>query len=321
MGLSGQLLAGYPITVALTQSEKNKKSPEEEKSMRLYVGGLPTTITEADLTPVFEAFGPLDGIDLHIDAMTQANKGFGFVQFKKADDAKQALEVLDGMEIAGTFMKVGLVEDKNRPRDPNAPPAYVAAGGHAMEKGDSTQHISGMNQASRIALMQKLMGQSVPSPAVNLVKQALVNLPMQPTSCLVVKNMFTPQMVAEDDEFDLDIKEDVEDECEKFRQAGKLEHIFVDKNSAGFVYLRFDTVAAAKQVPGPLLRRCSLVFQFVQCHNCLSVCSHHWCPVFVMLGASFVSRKVVCFPANFSRIRARGDLFEQIPSMSTSTVV
>jgi RNA-binding protein 39 len=40
----------------------------------------------------------------------------------------------------------------------------------------------------------------------------------------------------------LDIKDDVQDECSKF---GAVNHIFVDKNTAGFVYLHFDSVAAA----------------------------------------------------------------------------
>lgn len=43
-------------------------------------------------------------------------------------------------------------------------------------------------------------------------------------------------------DFDLDIKEDVEEECSKF---GRVKHIYVDKRSAGFVYLQFDTVKAA----------------------------------------------------------------------------
>ncbi|GMH26585.1 hypothetical protein Nepgr_028428 [Nepenthes gracilis] len=43
-------------------------------------------------------------------------------------------------------------------------------------------------------------------------------------------------------DFDLDIKEDVQGECAKF---GPLKHIFVDKNSAGFVYLRFNDTQSA----------------------------------------------------------------------------
>ncbi|CAH8390550.1 unnamed protein product [Eruca vesicaria subsp. sativa] len=43
-------------------------------------------------------------------------------------------------------------------------------------------------------------------------------------------------------DFDEDIKEDLGSECSKY---GRVDHICVDKNSAGFVYLRFDSVQAA----------------------------------------------------------------------------
>uniref|UniRef100_A0A0A9A187 Pco133413 n=1 Tax=Arundo donax TaxID=35708 RepID=A0A0A9A187_ARUDO len=62
-----------------------------------------------------------------------------------------------------------------------------------------------------------------------------------PSECLLLKNMFDPA-VETDPDFDLDIRDDVQDECSKF---GKLKHIFVDKHTAGFVYLRFDSITAA----------------------------------------------------------------------------
>ncbi|KAB2043012.1 hypothetical protein ES319_D02G259200v1 [Gossypium barbadense] len=62
-----------------------------------------------------------------------------------------------------------------------------------------------------------------------------------PSECLLLKNMFDPSLETEPD-FDLDIKEDVQEECSKF---GKLKHIYVDRNSAGFVYLQFEDAQGA----------------------------------------------------------------------------
>ncbi|XP_044961389.1 DEAD-box ATP-dependent RNA helicase 6-like isoform X2 [Hordeum vulgare subsp. vulgare] len=46
-----------------------------------------------------------------------------------------------------------------------------------------------------------------------------------PTEFLLLKNMFDP-VVERDPDFDLDIRDDVQDECSKF---GVVKHIFVDK--------------------------------------------------------------------------------------------
>ncbi|KAE9447393.1 hypothetical protein C3L33_20707, partial [Rhododendron williamsianum] len=62
-----------------------------------------------------------------------------------------------------------------------------------------------------------------------------------PSECLLLKNMFDPKLETEPD-FDLDIEEDVRDECSKF---GALKHIYVDKNTAGFVYLHFEKTQSA----------------------------------------------------------------------------
>ncbi|EMS55916.1 RNA-binding protein 39 [Triticum urartu] len=62
-----------------------------------------------------------------------------------------------------------------------------------------------------------------------------------PTEFLLLKNMFDPA-VETDPDFDLDIRDDVQDECSKF---GVVKHIFVDKHTAGFVYLHFDSATAA----------------------------------------------------------------------------
>merc|ERR1719461_735311 len=56
------------------------------------------------------------------------------------------------------------------------------------------------------------------------------------TPCLLLKNMFNPASETDPD-FDLDIREDVMDEVQKY---GTLRHIYVDKTSQdGRVYLKF----------------------------------------------------------------------------------
>ncbi|KAF5480693.1 hypothetical protein F2P56_001423 [Juglans regia] len=82
---------------------------------------------------------------------------------------------------------------------------------------------------------------SVPALPVQAIPTLAAEPVGTPSECLLLKNMFDPATETEPD-FDMDIKEDVEEECSKY---GRVRHIYVDKNSAGFVYLRFETVEAA----------------------------------------------------------------------------
>mmetsp|Transcript_19465 Transcript_19465/g.37288 ORF Transcript_19465/g.37288 Transcript_19465/m.37288 type:complete len:572 (-) Transcript_19465:848-2563(-) len=59
-----------------------------------------------------------------------------------------------------------------------------------------------------------------------------------PTRCLLLKNLFDAAAETEP-EWWIDIAEDVKEECGRH---GPVDHIFVDKDSKGFVYLRFATV-------------------------------------------------------------------------------
>lgn len=231
--LTGQLIGGYPITIVICQ-DKSKPAASAATPMRLYVGQLHLNVTDADLKPVFEAFGPLDFIDLHKDA-SGTSKGFGFVQFKNEADAKAALEALNGLEIAGKAIKVGVV-DQNNAGD---------AGGDGWEADENVQ----LTAQSRADLMQKLGRGAAPVPApsvpVAAAPSASLNIPMvQPTVCVIIKNMFDPTQ-EKDADFDLDIKEDVEEEANKF---GPIKHIFVDKNSQGNVFIRFNSVEAAQKL-------------------------------------------------------------------------
>ena len=106
--------------------------------MRLYVGSLHFNITEDMLRGIFEPFGKIDNIQLIMDPETGRSKGYGFLtvhikiscrlfncnisisfkiyllllQFRNADDAKKALEQLNGFELAGRPMKVGNVTER-----------------------------------------------------------------------------------------------------------------------------------------------------------------------------------------------------------------
>jgi RNA-binding protein 39 len=84
-------------------------------------------------------------------------------------------------------------------------------------------------------------GGALPTAALPTTQGRLGPASPIPTECILLKNMFDPATETEP-EWWIDIGQDVKEECSRY---GSVHHVFVDRNSPGFVYLKFDTVAAA----------------------------------------------------------------------------
>lgn len=210
--LTGQKLLGIPIIAQLTEAEKNRQvrntetagsNPNQIPFHRLYVGNIHFSITESDLQNVFEPFGELEFVQLQKEEQGRS-RGYGFVQFRDPNQAREALEKMNGFDLAGRPIRVGLGNDKFTPestasllqrfqgqshqqqfqgsafsgaggRGPQAVGGsnFDRAGGRDNEKGaggasalDDTD-VGGVNfnNYSRDALMRKLARTDEPAPA------------------------------------------------------------------------------------------------------------------------------------------------------------
>lgn len=65
---------------------------------KLFVGGLPWSITNDTLAELFAKYGEIVEAVVITDRDTGRSKGFGFVTFKNEEDAQKALE-MDGQEV------------------------------------------------------------------------------------------------------------------------------------------------------------------------------------------------------------------------------
>lgn len=74
--------------------------------MKLYFGNLPRDINDAKLRELVEPFGKADSASVILDRDSGQSKGFGFVEFTSADEAKAAIAALDGKEVNGFALKV-----------------------------------------------------------------------------------------------------------------------------------------------------------------------------------------------------------------------
>jgi len=259
LGMNGKMLGGFPIVVQLTQGEKNiaaqiaQDAVTQQASLTIKIRDLPLKVHEDDLRPVFEAFGEIE--DLFLRRSKDGDKREGYVEYTKQAEGLAALQQLNGLEILDAKMK--LETDKPIEQltalasDPLADAAAIL--GAAPNKVVSLEDEGGngaltMTAAKRAQLMAKLHGgafaQNVndaqqpynPAAAAPQPPPAPV---MLPSTCLLLRNMFDPAKETDPD-FDLDIREDVMEEVQKY---GPLQHIYVDKTSQdGQVFLRFRDV-------------------------------------------------------------------------------
>ena len=82
-------------------------------STSLYVGNLPFSITEDELSTIFADYGDVISTKIVLDRDTGRSRGFAFVEMDD-DGATQAQEALDGAEVSGRYLKV----NPARPREP-----------------------------------------------------------------------------------------------------------------------------------------------------------------------------------------------------------
>ncbi|XP_071702755.1 uncharacterized protein [Rutidosis leptorrhynchoides] len=287
IALSGHLLLGQPVMVKPSEAEKNLvqstattgaagggTGPYGAVDRKLYVGNLHFNMTELQLKQIFEAFGPVELVQLPTDPETGHCKGFGFIQFAQIEHAKAAQSLNGKLEIAGRTIKVSLVTDHITAQDTGAKAADFddddEGGGLALnaqsramlmaklDRSGITSSIPGAAMVNGSTLTQPGalpigVPPAVPGPVLpTQIIPPVVSEPVgNPSECLLLKNMFDPATET-DPEFDLDIKDDVEEECSKY---GRVKHIYVDKHSAGYVYLRFESVEASARAQQAMHKR------------------------------------------------------------------
>ncbi|KAI7729356.1 hypothetical protein M8C21_017437, partial [Ambrosia artemisiifolia] len=231
IAMSGQLLLGQPVMVKPSEAEKNLvqsnastggsggiAGPYGAVDRKLYVGNLHFNMTELQLKQIFEAFGPVELVQMPTDLETGQCKGFGFIQFAQLEHAKAATSLNGKLEIAGRTIKVSSVTEHIGAQD---------SGAKASDFDDDDGGYMALNAQSRVQLMAKLDRSGIASgisgslgvgaPLVNGSGSILANglqsngpstIPVpglaqmvpvtplepigKPSECLLLKNMFDP---------------------------------------------------------------------------------------------------------------------------------
>ena len=79
---------------------------------KLYVGNMSFKTSEADLRDAFTKFGTVTDVYIANDRETGRPRGFAFVTMGTADEAKAAIEKMNGMDLDGRALTVNEAKPK-----------------------------------------------------------------------------------------------------------------------------------------------------------------------------------------------------------------
>lgn len=79
---------------------------------KLFVGGLPFEMKEDEFKAAFAEIGEVTSANIISDKFSGRSKGFGFVEYASDEDAKAAIDKLNGSELGGRRITV----DEARPQ-------------------------------------------------------------------------------------------------------------------------------------------------------------------------------------------------------------
>ena len=92
---------------------------------KIYVGGLPYSATEQELSDLFGRHGAVASSRIITDKFTGQSRGFGFVEMSSDTEAQAAITALNGADMGGRNLTV----NEARPQEPRTGGGGFGGGG------------------------------------------------------------------------------------------------------------------------------------------------------------------------------------------------
>lgn len=107
--------------------------------MKVFVGNLSDETTEDNLRQAFESFGQVGSVTIVRDVVTGKSRGFGFVIMPSMNEAKNAIEKMNGKDLKGQKINAEKARTKRKPRGGIHRRSSFGSGGRADggRRGDS----------------------------------------------------------------------------------------------------------------------------------------------------------------------------------------
>ena len=84
--------------------------------MELFVSNIPFASTQDDIRQLFDECGIVERVSIITDREPGRSRGFGYVGMPNDDEARAAIEALNGIELQGRALTI----NEARPREPRS---------------------------------------------------------------------------------------------------------------------------------------------------------------------------------------------------------
>lgn len=113
--MNGQLVGGRRVRCGWAQHKQNMTEPQDfitvsrqdPTNSNVYIGNVSAELSEEDVKQHFQRFGELAELKLH------KKGGYGFVRYKRHEDAVQSIISMNCMTLNGKMLKVGWGKKSN----------------------------------------------------------------------------------------------------------------------------------------------------------------------------------------------------------------
>jgi RNA recognition motif-containing protein len=94
--------------------------------VKLFIGGLPTAITEMEIVQMVGPYATVSTIKIVRDKISKKSKGYAFLEVSDSYGAEAAIEALDGTSIGDRMLTLNIVteEQASRKAAPTTPKSF-----------------------------------------------------------------------------------------------------------------------------------------------------------------------------------------------------
>ncbi|GLD68978.1 poly(U)-binding-splicing factor PUF60-like isoform X2 [Lates japonicus] len=98
---------GRPSNIGQAQPIIDQLAEEARAFNRIYVASVHPDLSDDDIKSVFEAFGKIKSCMLTREPTTGRHKGYGFIEYEKAQSAQDAVASMNLFDLGGQYLRVG----------------------------------------------------------------------------------------------------------------------------------------------------------------------------------------------------------------------